>query len=203
MKDKKTMYQKDKEIKKYTRIKTLNNGSKNIFNLNWALKVFFLTLATSTMFSAISELILTKSNIIVSFFIIIILLVLGTVFDMVGVASTSANESYFLSQDNKNGRGVKESLTLIKNASKVSNFCCDIIGDICGILGGAAGATIVIKIVSIQGVDFARILISSLISGSIAAITVFLKSLGKDYAVQFSNKIVFATGKLLSLLTTK
>lgn len=203
MTSKKTIYQKDKEIKKYTRIKTLNSGSKNIFNLNWALKVFFLTLATSTMFSAISELILTKSNIIVSFFIIIILLILGTVFDMVGVATTAANESYFLSQDNKKGRGVKEALTLIKNSSKVSNFCCDIIGDICGILGGAAGASIVIKIVSIQGVDFARILISSLISGSIAAITVFLKSLGKDYAVQFSNKIVFATGKLLSLLITK
>ena len=172
-------------------------------NWKWPFKVLVLTLSLSTMFSAVSELVLTKSNIVISILVIAFLLAIGTIFDMIGVASTAGEIDPFLAMASRKVRGAKESISIIKNASKVSSFCCDIIGDICGILGGAAGASIVLKIITEQSTDATKILISAIVSGVIAALTVFLKSIGKEYAVSKSNTIILFVGKALSIFTKK
>lgn len=193
-KSKRNSSQKDKNQKQ---------KKTNKFNWTWSLKVLFLTLSLSIMFSALSELVLTKSNIIISVLVIAVLLAIGTIFDMIGVASTSGEIDPFSAMASRKVRGAKESISIIKNASKVSSFCCDIIGDICGILGGAAGASIVLKIITEQSTDTTKILISAVVSGIIAALTVFLKSIGKEYAVKKSNDIILLAGKFVSLFTKK
>lgn len=194
----------DKSKKNSTQKEKTHKQKKSAsFNWGWSLKVLFLTLTLSIMFSTLSELVLTKSNIIISILVIVALLTIGTIFDMIGVAATSGEIDPFLAMASRKVRGAKESISIIKNASKVASFCCDIIGDICGILGGAAGASIVLKIITEQSTDATKILVSALVSGVIAALTVFLKSLGKEYAVKKSSNIILLVGKVLSIFTKK
>ncbi len=193
---------KGKNKNKTQDVKKLNYKKPTI-KWKWPLKVLLLTFSLSTMFSLVSELVLSKSNIFVSILVICVLLITGLVFDMIGVAATAGDPEPIMSMASRKVRGAKESISIIKNASKVSSFCCDIIGDICGILGGAAGASITFKIISQNSQDTTKILVSALASGIIAALTVFLKSIGKGYAVDKSNNIILITGKVLSVFTKK
>ena len=59
---------------------------------------------------------------------------------MIGIAVTVATPKTFNSMATKNVRGARACINLIRKASKVSSFCNDVIGDICGILSGSAGA---------------------------------------------------------------
>lgn len=174
---------------------------KSKSNLIWTFKIFIITFALSLFFSITSELILTTSNIIVAILIILLLFVLGTLFDMIGVACAACPIEDFTAMAARKENGAKASLILIKNADKVSSFCCDIVGDICGILSGSAGAAIVLKL-SLTG-DSKQIIISALISSLIAAFTVGLKSLGKVIAVNKSSKVVLSCGKLISMFSKK
>ena len=44
--------------------------------------------------------------------------------------------------------GAQEALKLLRNAEKVSSFCNDVVGDICGIISGTASASIVLLILA-------------------------------------------------------
>ena len=110
---------------------------------------------------------------------------------------TSADSAPFTAMASKKIRGAKETLTLLKNADKASSFFCDIIGDACGIVCGAIGASIVAMI--IMGSDsIVKILVGAGVSALIAAITVFGKAVGKGIAVNYANLIVFRVGKFIS-----
>ena len=181
--------------------KKKNKKGKSKFNLEWPIKIFFITFSLSLFFSVTSELVLSKSNLIIASLIIFILFFLGTIFDMIGVACAACPIEDFTAMASRKEKGAKESIFLIKNADKVSNFCCDIVGDICGILSGSAGAAIVFKL-SISG-DSLQIIASALISSVIAAIMVCLKAIGKMMAVNKSSKVMLLCGKFLSQFTTK
>ena len=97
--------------------------------------------------------------------------------------------------------GAKEGLMLIRNADKVASLCNDVIGDVCGILSGAAGASIVARItVDFQNANLS-ILVASLITAFIAGVTIFGKALGKHTAMDNCNSIILRVGKILSLFT--
>ena len=70
-------------------------------------------------------------------------LLLGIIFDIVGVSVTSGNIKVFNSMSSKKVKGAHVAVELIKNASKVSSVCCDVIGDVCGVASGSAGVIIV------------------------------------------------------------
>lgn len=172
-------------------------------NMKWSIKVLLLSLALSIMFSVISEMVLSGANIVIAVLVILVLIVIGILFDMVGVAITSGDIKPFSAMASRKVKGAKEAISLIKNADKVSSFCCDIVGDICGILCGAAGAAIVVKIVYESTNPAMAILISSLVSGIIAALTIFGKSIGKGIAVYKSEKIIHIVGRFISVFTRK
>ena len=178
------------------------NKNKSV-DMNWSIKVLFLALTLSIMFSVISEMVLTTANIVIAILVILILLIIGIICDMIGVAITAGDIKPFTAMASRKVKGAKESISLIKNAEKVSSFFCDLVGDICGILCGAAGAAIVIKLVSESANSAMSILISSLVSGIIAALTIFGKSIGKGIAVNKSEKIIHMVGRFFSLFTRK
>ncbi|MDD4276184.1 MAG: hypothetical protein PHO33_04330 [Clostridia bacterium] len=178
-------------------------SKKKIVNWYWSIKILFLSFALSMSFSILSEMAMSSATIFIAILVIILLLSIGIIFDMVGVAMTAGNIEPFLAMASKKVRGAKESILLLKNAEKVSVFCCDIVGDICGILCGASGAAIVIKIVQESSNPSLTILISSLVSAMIACITIFGKSIEKGYAVNRSEKIIFTVGKLMSIFNKK
>lgn len=92
--------------------------------------------------------------------------------------------------------GSRTSVRMIRNASRISNLCNDAIGDICGIISGAAGAIIVVKLSYISS-DYKKALLAIVMSAIISSITVGGKALSKHYAISQCNNIVFRLGYLI------
>lgn len=113
---------------------------------------------------------------------------------MIGVAVLTADEAPFHARSAKKNKQATVSLKLLKNNTKVSSICNDIVGDICGIVSGSLGATLVVYLTYL-GMNplLASILITSLIS----SLTVGGKAYFKTIATKNSDAIVFFTGKVL------
>jgi CBS domain containing-hemolysin-like protein len=91
-------------------------------------------------------------------------------------------------------RGAQEALKMLKNADKVSSFCNDVVGDICGVISGTASASIVLLILSDRGTasGTARI-IEILMAALVSGLTVGGKAVGKSLAMTKSTQIVHMT----------
>ena len=168
----------------------------------WALKVTIATFLTTAIFTFLSDATVTNSSIIVASLIVFFLILISIIFDVVGVAVTSCDISSLLPMSK---RGVKESkiaISLVKNASKVSSVCSDVVGDICSIISGACGTVIVAKILLFVGINHEFVLTIS-ISSLLAGITVGGKAFGKKFAINYSKQIVIMTAKVLSMFAIK
>ena len=115
---------------------------------NWILKAFLMTFFIALFFSGISNIIANAFNIYILILITFVIIFIGILFDMIGTAVLTANESSFHAKSSKKIKGAKESLTLIKNSVRVSSVCNDVIGDICGIISGSTSASIALIISS-------------------------------------------------------
>ena len=73
----------------------------------------------------------------VAFIVLIGIVLIGIVFDSEIARVTVTDEKPFHSMAASKVKGAKSSLMLIRNASRVSNVCNDVVGDICGIISGA------------------------------------------------------------------
>ena len=169
----------------------------------WPLIVLINTFLLSFTFSFGSQFLLSGTGIVVSIILLIFFLALATITDMIGVAVASADVEPFNAMCARKVKGAKESLTLIKHADKVSSIFCDIIGDICGILSGSIGAVFTLHIVGTTITGINSVLIASVVSAFIAALTVFLKALGKKIAMNNSTKIIFTLGKVMYFFKLK
>jgi len=125
-------------------------------------------------------------------------ILIGVVFDIVGVAVTKADIAPFNSMAARKVRGGKKAVELIKNADRVSSFCNDIIGDISGIVSGATATAIAIKIYALTS-STSEIWINLIICGAVSALTVSLKAIGKAAGLNYSKKIVLAVALIMSI----
>ena len=172
--------------------------------IKWAypIRVLIITLSLSLVLNISSEAVLSGVGIIISVLILIIFVGISILFDMIGVAVTAGNIEPFLARASKKEKGAKESIRLIKNAEKISSFCCDIVGDSCGILSGAVGASLAIHLYSGE-VGFLAILVPALVSSIVTSLTVFGKAVFKGVAVNNSDQIILRVGKFLSFFKIK
>ena len=109
---------------------------------SWPLIVTILAFGISLLFSFISESIMPKVGIIIGIIILIVFILIGIIFDMIGVAVTSSDEEPLHAMSSKKIKGAKKAVSFKKNADRVSSFCNDVIGDICGIISGSAGVSV-------------------------------------------------------------
>ena len=163
--------------------------------IKWFIQVFIMTFTLSMLFSYISANGVSNLSLIPAILILIIVIAVGILFDIIGVAVTVANEHEFHAKATKKVKGSKDSIKLIRNAPKVANICADVIGDICGVLSGAISALISMKITEQFGMSFN---IQFLLSAIVAALTVGGKAIGKGIASNNSTKIVHAVGIVLN-----
>ena len=168
---------------------------KESSEIKWFIQVFIMTFTLSMLFSYISANGVSNLSLIPAILILILVIAVGILFDIVGVAVTVANEHEFHAKATKKVKGSKDSIKLIRNAPKVANICADVIGDICGVLSGAISALISMKITEQFGMSFN---IQFLLSAIVAALTVGGKALGKGIANNNSTKIVHAVGIVLN-----
>ena len=169
---------------------------KNNSNVKWTITVLILTFFLSLFFSYISTEPISKLNLLPASIILIVVILIGVFFDIIAVAVTVAGEDNFHAKATKKLKGAKTSIKLIRNSSKVSNFCADVIGDICGVLSGSIGALISVKIMTFYGIEFN---IQFLIGALVASLTVGGKAIGKNIAINNSEKIVDMVSKVLNV----
>ena len=179
------------------------NQKENKFKeyFGWPLIVLATSLLLSFSFSFISELALNDANIIIAILVIVVFMFISVLTDIIGVAVTAADVNPFRSMSAKKIRGAKEAIILIKNADKVASIIADILGDICSILSGAAGAVVTAVLIGNSTDLVQTILIASSVSALIAGIIIFGKAIGKKIALDGCDKIVLTLGKIVNIFT--
>ncbi len=170
---------------------------KKLVDYKWIFKISTIAFTLSIVFSLLSETVMPKVNIWFGIIILILFIGLGILFDMIGVAVTAAEETPFHSMASRKVRGAKIAVKFKKNAAQVSSFCNDVIGDICGIVSGSTGAILSITISNSLKID--SLVTSLLVTAIIAALTIGGKAVGKGYAVNKSNVILYEFSKVVSL----
>jgi CBS domain containing-hemolysin-like protein len=168
-------------------------------NIKWIVMIIIWTFTISASISFVSNSLLSGVGIFFAFFVLISIILIGIIFDIIGVAVTAAEEAPFHSLASRKVTGAKTAVKLIRNADKVSNFCNDVIGDICGVVSGAAGAIIISKLIS-KGISNNQTILALIVSATIASLTVGGKAIGKNFAMTQSNNIVYKTAWIIETI---
>ena len=168
---------------------------------NWVIIVTILAFFISMLFSLLSQILMPKVHILLGVIILLFFITLGIVFDMVGVAVTASNEEPLHAMNSKKIKGAKKAVNFKKNADKVSSFCNDVIGDICGIISGSAGVVISTTLSKLLNINI--FYIGLLITALIASLTIGGKAYCKKIAINNSHKIVYSTAKIISFFERK
>ena len=113
--------------------------------VRWVITIFVITLFVSGAISLLSEELLSRSGMAAAFIILFVIVLVGILFDVVGVAVTSADERPFHSMAARKVPGAQEAIGLLRNAERVGSICNDVVGDICGVISGSASAVIAVK----------------------------------------------------------
>ena len=124
-------------------------------------------------------------------------MLIGIIFDIIGVAVTSADEKPFHSMAARKVPGAQEAIVLLRNAERVSSICNDVVGDICGVVSGSASATIAAQILQSVELTWPGI-VSLLMSALVAGLTVGGKAIGKTVAMGSCTDIVYMVGKVIA-----
>ena len=164
--------------------------------IRWVVTIFFITILISGTISFTSDLLMANSSMFVAFIILLAIVFIGIIFDVIGVAVTSADEKPFHSMAARKVPGAQESIRLLRNAERVSSICNDVVGDICGVVSGSASATIAVQMLNNLRSDndtWIPLVMSALVAG----LTVGGKAIGKTFAVHSCTKIVHGVGKII------
>ena len=166
-------------------------------HIRWIVTVFFVAVVISSTISFFSSTVLEGAGLVEAFLVLLLIVALGIVFDIIGVAVMSAEEKPFHAI-------AAEALHLLRNAEKVSSFCNDVVGDICGVVSGSASAVVAVRALTMLNSEtVAQLIMSALVSG----VTIAGKACGKNIATGKATQIVHTTSKLIyyikSLFTGK
>ena len=164
--------------------------------IRWVVTIFIVTIFISGTISFASDIVMESSSVVIAFLILMAIVLLGIIFDIVGVAVTSADEKPFHSMAARKVPGGIEAIRLLRNAERVSSICNDVVGDICGVVSGSASATIAAQILRTFEFNWPQ-MISLLMSALVAGLTVGGKAIGKTVAINSCTKIVSTVGKII------
>lgn len=174
------------------RSKKKQKKTKKHSNVRWIVTIFIVAVLISSAISFLSSSVMEDAGIVEAFVVLMIIVLIGILFDIVGVAVMSAGEKPFHSMAAKKVPGAAEALMLLRNAEKVSSFCNDVVGDICGVVSGSASAVIAVKALTNLGSDaVGQLIMSALVAG----ITIAGKALGKNIAMRRPTQIVHLVAK--------
>lgn len=185
-----------------TSAKNKRGKKKKSSRWKWYVTIIVLTVLISASFSFASNTLLANSGMLVAFSLLLVIVLIGVIFDMIGIAVASADEKPFHAMAARKVPGASNAIWLLRNADKVSSFCNDVVGDICGIVSGAASAVIASQIVLNFSGGMASV-IPLVMSAMVAGFTVGGKAIGKSMAMKRCTNIVFTTAKFLSLFQRK
>ena len=177
------------------------SGRKPKGRYRWAVQIFFISIALSAALSFLSSELLSAASLLASFAVLAGFIALGILFDIVGVSVTAADERPFHSMASHKEPGAREAIRLIRNADKVSSFCNDVVGDICGIVSGTTAAVIVVELQ--RHLSAESVLLSLGITALVSGLTIGGKAVGKNFALERSTSVVYTVGRVVHLFCRK
>lgn len=164
--------------------------------IRWVVTIFLITIVISGTISFISDEVMARSGIVTAFVILLAIILVGIIFDVIGMAVATADEKPFHSMAARKVPGAQQAIRLLRNAERVSSICNDVVGDICGVVSGSASATIAAQI--LRNLDFSwPQIVGLLMSALCAGLTVGGKAVGKTFAVNSATAIVHGVGKFI------
>ncbi|MFZ5823213.1 MAG: hypothetical protein ACOY94_02525 [Bacillota bacterium] len=135
----------------------------------------------------------------IALFIVFLLVAIGVVFDVLGTSVTAAEVPPLNAMAAKKVSGARQALWLVRNADRVANFANDVVGDVAGAVSGAAAATVAIKLSALfHGGTLAQQLISLVMIGLVAGLTVGGKAAGKTFALEHATQVVYLAGRVIA-----
>ena len=164
----------------------------------WPLHVFWIAVVLSAVMSFCSTTALQGSGLLITVAVLVVFILLGIVFDMIGVAVTAADPRPFHSMAAHKEKGGREAIRLLQKANRVSSFCNDVVGDICGIVSGSTAAVIVTELQ--RNFNTKSVLISIGVTALISGLTIGGKAVFKRVAIEDSTNVVYRVARLMHTL---
>ncbi len=169
---------------------------KEKVDIKWIITIVIVAFVLSFGLSYISQSTIPKLSLIFGIIITLIFIFIGILFDIIGVSVTSADEAVFHSMSSRKVKGASLAVKFKKNADKVSSFCCDVIGDVCGVISGTAATAIAALLV--LNYHFNAILVGLFVTAIISSLTIGGKAIGKSFAINKSEVILYTFAKFIS-----
>lgn len=166
---------------------------------HWITTIFGTTIGISAAMSFLSNEMLSGGGLILSFAVLLVIILIGILFDIIGVSVTAAEEKPFHSMAAKKVPEAREALKMLRRAERVSSFCNDVVGDICGVISGSAAAVIAANAITGMSPVLGSV-VQLLLSAVVAGLTVGGKAFGKSIAMNNSTAIIHAAAKVMYLV---
>ena len=168
----------------------------------WWIKAVVISLVLSAFFSYISNLVEDSNQVIVVIVLLAFLVLMGILFDAIGVSVTSCDVTPIISMASRKVYGAKTALNLVKNSDTVSSVCNDIVGDIFSIISGACSAALVVKLtVNLNDSPTVQTVISIVVSALVSAMTIGGKAFMKKIAIDNSKDFVMFVARILAVFS--
>lgn len=170
--------------------------SKEKVDWKWIFTIVVIAFSLSFALSFVAQTFIPNFSLALGSMITVVFILLGIVFDIIGVSVTASDEKVFHSMNSRKVQGASVAVKFKKNADKVSSFCCDVVGDVCGVISGSAAITIALLISESLKTD---LFVTTLtVTGIISALTIGGKAIGKSFAMNKSNLILYEFAKFVS-----
>ena len=167
----------------------------------WIPKIFLMSIIISAVFSLVSSNVLNGAGYIIAFLLLAAFILIGIVFDIIGVSVTVAEERPFHSMAAHGEKSASCAMQLIRNAEKVSSVCNNVVGDISGIVSGSTAAVIVTKLCT--SFDLDSMVMSLVISALVSGLTIGGKAIGKKIAINNSTQVVHSVSRVIHMVKRK
>ena len=165
----------------------------------WISTIFGVTIGISAAMSFLSNEILSAGGIALSFVVLLAIVLLGIIFDIIGMSVTASEEKPFHSMAAKKIPEAIIAIRLVRRAERVSSFCNDVVGDICGVVSGSASAVIAARVIADWQPNMDSVA-QLLMSAFVAGLTVGGKAFGKSVAMNNATFIILSASRLIHAL---
>ncbi|MBR7554170.1 hypothetical protein ACFFJI_08020 [Allobacillus sp. GCM10007491] len=174
-------------------------------SIKFSIGIAVITAVLAAIFSVISNASLEGTSWYLGLLIVLFIVLIGVFFDMMGVAAAAANEKPFHSMASEKVNGAREAIVIVRNADRFATFCNDVIGDISGIISGAASTLVVIQLAVVLQSDVTNLqfILNIILTSFVAALTVGGKAIAKTYAIHRSTNIILVVGKMFAFFDKK
>lgn len=176
-------------------------------SLRWSVGIGMITALIAMVLSLSSTTLMKDFSWQGGMIVLLIIIGIGIIFDMLGIAAAAAKEQPFHAMAAKKIPGSKEAIGIVRRADQFSNFCNDVVGDISGVISGAAALVVIASIMrsapSWQEITWLEDGLNVFLVSLISAVTVGGKALGKSLSIHFANQIIFQVGRIFFFINKK